>query len=445
MGITQRITSGNGANVNRFDITSNYTGDTLDFSGIFGEMCIYESAFDTTCRVTCDFFDSGHTDFNTAVTEGEYHITATEKVELNVNDTYENELDFTEDYHLRVRAHTRESQVGQSNNYSTFSADFYSWESIENNFVDKRPTQKFDGQPSDHIQTLLGKDWLNTPKPVEVDPTIIPYNFLGYSDKVFYHCVNLCNKGVYEKENILAGYLFFERAKGTGCPGGYYYKSIDKLFQQPAKKKYIYNNTELLPNGYDGKIINFKETRSVNAERDIDTASTLINELKTFDPRLKCFFKKEFNGTDQEIYNAGIEYYKFTPDIDWTRAIEYNTKLYDIGTIPHGTNWDNQVNYANDIDGDGNYIIDNLISQASARLNQLLGTQIHAQIPMDLSLHVGELIEIDFPQIESSQISQDISNNRSGIYMIIDICHTINRSYNYTVLNLCRDSTTYKK
>ena len=448
MTFSKKIEAGY-CDVSKFNIFSNYNQADEDFRARFHTLCIYESLFDSTVRASCEFIDSGYeTQLKSASTEGDYNVTAGERCELRIKDSDDNELEFENDYHLRVRAHTKDQSLGPSNRTTTFYADFYSLESMTNHLLATRPTQKFDGYPHDHIRTLLTEN-LGTSKVFESDETIIPYNFLGYNEKVFYHCFNLCNKGIPPLEvGTHAGFLFYEVAKGTGSTGGYRYRSIDKLFQQSPKKKYIYNNTEKTPNGYDGKIITYHETRDVNAERDIMLADTFQRKMQTFDPRLKAWSEKTFDPQSQNQYNAGKEFYKITSDDDLnlqSQPTRYSTRVYDIGTLPKGRVWDEQKQYCNEIDGLGHYRIDESIAQAESRLNQILGTQVQILLPMDLSLHVGDLIEIDFPEISADKKYTEISRNKSGIYMIADLSHKLSISKGYTSLNIVRDSTTYKK
>jgi hypothetical protein len=443
MGFTKRIESGF-SNIQKFNIFSNYANGDIDFRARFHTLCLYESVFDSTVRASCQFIDSGYNELKTSSTEGDYNITAGEKTEIIIEDSYKNKIEFTDDYHLRVREHTKDQFITPSNRTTTFYADFYSKESIDNHLLRTRPAQKFDGLPHDHVRELLTEN-LKTPKNIETDVTIVPYNFLGYNEKVFYHCFNLCNKAIPPIElGVNAGFLFYETMKGTGSSGGYKFKSIDFLFKESPKKKYIYNNTEKIPVGYDGKIISYHENRSVNAERDILVGSTTKRLLQTFDPRLKAWNETEFDPKTQDKFNAGKEFYKIASDLKIQDEVtRYSTRLYDLGSLPSGFNCEEQLKHANDIKGLGNYQIDDSIMQAESRLNQLLGSQIQILIPIDLSLHVGNIIECDFPEISSKKVSQ-ISKNKSGSYIILDVCHKINLNTAYTSLNIARDSTVYK-
>lgn len=429
------------SNIDKFTITSNY-GPEEDFRSRNVELILYESIFDTTVRAKASFVDAGYNQSEMSAEDTEFSLTAGEKTEIVVTDSKDNKIEYTGDYHLRARKHQREHFSSPSNTYTNFFLDFYSKESMENHLLDKRATSKYEGLPHDHINTLL-KDVLGTPKNIETDSTIIPYNFIGRSEKVFHHCIDLCTKGCPKNPGVLAGFLFYEVAKGTDCPGGYRYKSIDLLLEQKPKKKLIYNNTGKTPPGYDLNIINFYENVSVNAESEILSGATFKRQLRRWDPFLKSFVEDEFDGKSQNESNAAKSFYKIAADINLQDKVSrVSSKIWDAGTIPHGKNWDEQRSYSKDLKGLGNYHIDDLVRQSSDRLNQLLGTQITILIPMDLSLHVGDMIECDFPQVDAKKDKK--MKNRSGNYIILDLSHRITPNTTYTSLHLSRDATINK-
>lgn len=443
MGTRYHIESGN-SNIDLFKITSNY-GPTENFGPKCPELILYESVFDYSVRASAKFVDAGYNESGMTSHDKEFNLTGGEKTELKIRDSYENELDFTGDYHLRIRKHQREQFSSPSNTYVNYFADFYSKESMENHLVEKRACKKFEGFPHEHVEYLL-KENLKTPKNIEVDNTIIPYNFSGSSEKVFYHCVNMCNKGCPRDPGVLAGYLFYEVAKGTDSTGGYRYKSIDLLFENKPKKKYIYNNTTEVPKGYDSKIINFYENISSNVDSEIQSGATFKKEQRTFNPYTKEFLSNDFDYKSQEQVknNSGKEFHKIAADLDLqSKATQYSSRIWDGSAIPHGSNWKEQAKHSKNQEGLGNYQIEQLIRQSQNRFNQLLGIQITVLIPMDLSLHAGDLIEIDFPQIDPEKT--EINKNRSGIYMILDLGHRITPNVSYTSLHLSRDSTIFRK
>lgn len=434
-------TEGGNSNIEIFTIQSNY-GGSENFGPRCPELILYESLFDTTVRAKANFVDAGYNPSDMTAQDFQFSMVAGEKTEIVVKDSAGNKLEYTGDYHLRTRKNQREHLSSPSNTYTNFFMDFYSKESMENHLVEKRATKKFEGLPHDHVKELL-TEFLGTKKNIETDTTIIPYNFIGYSEKVFHHVINLCNKGCNSKPGVLAGFLFYEVAKGTGCSGGYRYKAIDVLLAQGPKKKFIYNNVEKVPPGYDSKIINFYENVSTNADSEILSGATFKRQLRRFDPYLKQFVEDDFDGKSQKGSNTARNYYKIAADLNLQdKSTRESSRFWDGSTLPHGKTWPEQQPYSKELKGLGNYLIDDLVRQAADRVNQLLGTQITILIPMDLTLHVGDIIECDFPQINEKKDNK--MKNRSGNYIILDLSHRITPKTTYTSLHLSRDATINK-
>jgi hypothetical protein len=444
MPINVGIEAGN-SNIEKFTIQSNYAPfgtKPENFASRCPELILYESLFDTTVRAKANFVDAGYNPSDMTAQDFEFSMVAGEKTEIIVKDSQDNKLEYIGDYHLRTRKNQREHFSSPSNTYTNFYMDFWSKESMENHLVEKRATKKFEGLPHDHVKELI-TDILGTKKNIEVDNTILPYNFIGYSEKVFHHVINLCNKSCNKDPGVLAGFLFYEVAKGTNCSGGYRFKSIDILLEQPPKKKYIYNNTVGVPEGYDSKIVNFYENVSANAESEILSGATFKRQLRRFDPSLKTFVEDDFDGKSQKGSNAAKNYYKIASDLNLQdKSTRISSKVWDVGSLPHGKKWDEQKTYSKDLKGLGNYLIDDLVRQSVDRVNQLLGTQITILIPMDLSLHVGDIIECDFPQIDPKKDKK--MKNRSGNYIVLDLAHRITPKTSYTSLHLSRDATINK-
>ena len=86
-----------------------------------------------------------------------------------------------------------------------------------------------------------------------------------------------------------------------------------------------------------------------------------------------------------------------------------------------------------------NFNVDEIMRQSSARYNNLFNTKVSMTIPADFGLHAGDLIYADFPEVSNKQ-TQDVSKNKGGIYMIVDIGHRISKNSSYTSLHLVRES-----
>lgn len=438
--------SGGNSNIEKIEITSNYNGETIDFSTGIGELTLYESLFDSTVRANAVFVDTGYGPSGGSVTEsarkGFFNKSAGEKTEIIVSDGYQQKLRYTDDYQLRTRRSVREAFGGDTRK-SVFVTDFYSKESLLNHLVENRVTRKYEGKTSDIVIDIL-LNVLKTSKNIIVDPSINDYTFIGGSEKVFHICTMLGKHSVPSfpgAEGKLAGYLFYETAF-NGQVGGYQFRSIDKLFEQAPVRTIIENETTLLPQGYDYKILKSYENVSVDIEDHLYAGSLFQRELRTFDPFSKDFQENVFDYSEQQIgdNNSGLEFFKLATDLDLQKkASRFSTRFWDTGVLPLGVNCEEQIKKSKEPVFD----IDSIIRQASNRVNQLFTTQLNILIPMDLGIHVGDIIRCDFPEITSSEVKR-ISDLKSGKYLIMDIAHRINPTGSYSSLHLVRD-TIYKK
>ena len=64
---------------------------------------------------------------------------------------------------------------------------------------------------------------------------------------------------------------------------GYQFKSIDKLFDQPQKKSFVFNNSteakDGIPAGYDGKILDHQSDSSINVQSKMNIGAYKLNWL----------------------------------------------------------------------------------------------------------------------------------------------------------------------
>ena len=74
------------------------------------------------------------------------------------------------------------------------------------------------------------------------------------------------------------------------------------------------------------------------------------------------------------------------------------------------------------------------------RYNQLFCTKITVTIPGDFSLHAGDSIFFDGPELTESENKDNIDEKDGGLYIISDICHYISDKETFTKMNLVRDS-----
>ena len=88
---------------------------------------------------------------------------------------------------------------------------------------------------------------------------------------------------------------------------------------------------------------------------------------------------------------------------------------------------------------DQNFNVMQTIPQATQNYRQRLNFMYEAIIPGDFSLHAGDIIQCDVPEL-SDKTTPVRSPKDSGIYMILELCHYISPTQTYTGLVLVKDS-----
>ena len=442
MGVNFDAQAGSGQ-IDVFEITSNYSGETVDIRQGVVHLHIYESIFDSTVRADVSYMDTGY-GITKALSEDGFNNSGGEKTSLVVRDGKDRKITFKGNNQLRTSDNNREAfNTHDTNKVSVFTS-FYSKESMDNHLLSSRTTRKYERKISDNVVKILKED-LGTPKNVYVDPSKNDFNFLGGNEKPFHKVTWLCKRTVpdgFSGNGILAGYLFYEIADGAGTPGGYYFKSVDVLFGQNPVRRFILSNTNQIPPGYDGKILNHKEFSSIDVDDHLISGSLFQRQMETFEPFNNNYKKDDFDYKKQNLVsnNGGKEFWKIATDLNYQDNVtRYSSKFFDTGVLPTGRNWNQQKKESKQI----NLEIDEIIRQSTNRYNQMSSVNLNIIIPMDLGIHVGDMIFVDFPEIASNKVQRP-SKNKSGNYLIIDLCHKIGSAGCYSSVHLVRDSI-YRK
>ena len=346
------------------------------------------------------------------------------------------------------------------------------------------------------------KNYLNTEKELFIEKTTGDFIFLGNNRKPFYTMNWLSKKAVPgggkdrderdSKEgddgalSNSAGYFLWETAKG------FHFRSIDWLMDKemnPKKKSIIYNDTsdgggEKMPQGYDIKALSMDKdnrldvqkklmmgaysTRTIvfnpfnciyevitpNAYGDKSTRASQDN-LKLAGGKLPVM-NKEFDmdkreGGDSKTPSAGTGDANDKAEI--SKSKEFSRTQYmliDSGTlVANGAKdpkkWDEGTRtQLEKSQTDQNFDIKDILSQSSMRYNQLFSTKISITIPGDFSLHAGDSIFFDGPELTGDDKKDSIDQKDGGLYIIADLCHYSTSKETYTKMNLVRDSTERK-
>ena len=435
MSFTKAAESGN---ITRFEIYPNlFKGESVTTkkpTSLLGgavELYYYESIFENSVKITTQIVDTGNTlpadDGTGAFVEliDGLKVGGGEKMFLDFEDNQGTKLKFSENnalYLNQLRNTTNDYAKGK-----TFTIDASSKEFFDNELT--RVVRRYDGKISESVRKIM-KEVIRTPKVLDIENTENKYNFLGVTKKPFWTITWLAKKSVPKNKGKSAGYLFFETYDG------FKFKSLDTLFGQKPKKKYIYNNTTKVPNGYNGKIINppvFSTNIHLQPKLMMGTYNT---EHKQIDFYKSKFELKPFDYLTQEkgIRTAGRDF-EFVNSEFTSKPSRITYNISDIGGLPEGKTLSKQLEKSKEI----NLERQEITNQANMRYNQLGTIQVQVMLVGDFSLRAGDLIECDFPEL-SSKANQQPSKKMSGIYMIADVCHRITPNDTLTSLNLIRDS-----
>jgi hypothetical protein len=393
-------------------------------------------------RSIATFADTGYRKDNEngmAVFEkDDINMTSGEQVDIKIVDGYGTELQFIKERQLRINGDP--SASSEDVNKVVFSVDMYSKESIDNVKADNYVFGRYDGKISDSVKAIL-EGCLKTTKKIFVDPCFNTYSFLGHSEKVFYLCTLLAKKTVPDLPNAfgnLAGYLLYENYDG------FQFRSIDMLFMQKPKRTLIYNQLiDEIPDGYDGKILDYSFIGSVNLDNAIRTGAMTRARQQMLNPRTKGYGENT-KGSESSYFesnNGGKERVKLAKGTGVQESVtrQFSGRSSDDGICPPGLTLAQQIPKARQ----PNFDMNEIVRQSVMRYNQLFAHKLSIAIAGDFTLRAGDLVYCDFPEV-SGKTSKVVSQKVGGIYMIADVCHRLTKNGCHTRLNLVRDSI-YRK
>ena len=413
----------------KIDVTSNKdTGKTVSLlgSGSFIRLEYRESILDDSIHAKYVFADTGNAIDGKAVLEG-LPLIGTEDVLLEFEDYNENGIKVD----LNVNKVT---PLIEDVNKSMVLLELVSEEFIRNEQGSSGVSLRYDGRISDHVKTILEEN-LKTEKELDIEETSNNYNFLGNGRKPYYILNWLSKASIPSKDGKrgdTAGFLFYETSEG------YHFKSIDTLFAQEKKKSFIYNETpdgeKGIPAGYDGKILEYSTDNRLNAQQKFRIGA-FQTKLVVFDP-FNCAYKvveQSAEETKEGTTLAGRELPVLNEKFNIS-ATRTTYMLLDTGTLPTGDT-DEQID-KNELQ---NFESQTVMNQAIRRYNQVFTASITITIAGDFTLHAGDAIFVDAPELKE-EVDDEVNKETGGLYIIADLCHLITPTGTFTKLNLVRDS-----
>jgi len=435
MSITSK--SAEPSNITKLEIFSGVGEDSVDVSSGTISLMYYESILQDTVRATVMFADSGNAINNKTAVDG-LPIIGSEKVLLKFNDNNDNKLKLT------LYVNKVNPMSDQTTKFLT-QLDLASKEFFINDKT--RLNERFDGKISDYIRKIFtDQNYLGTEKELDIEPVSNNYNFIGNNWKPFYAANWLSKRSVSAENQKLgdsAGYFFFETSEG------FKFKSIDGLLAQKQKKSIIYNETpdtrgKNTPAGYDVKALDYVKDNAVNVQDKLQMGAFSTRTV-LFDP-FNCYYEvitpnakekeKSLKLGGKELPVLNKEFNREGNNKEFSRT-QY--MLLDKGTLPTGGGTgkgQEQINKSKD----ENFLPKDILNQAIMRYGQLFSQKSTITIAGDFSLHAGDVIFLDAPELKTETKNDEVNKESGGLYIIADLCHYISPKETYTKLNLVRDS-----
>ena len=451
--------------IQKVDVISN-KNKSLSVSLISGtvRLMYWESILQDTVRASVVFTDAGNTIETSKINrrgrrisekakkvsavEG-LPIVGEEKVNLKFTDNNGNTIDFNSesDNSMYINKLSPIPTPGETTNKS-YELDLVSREYIDNEKLRVRFCRS--GQVSDHVEHILEKV-LKTEKTLDIEETKKPLDFIGNNKKPFYVMNELSKKAVSSKiqgEGNTAGYFLWETADG------FHFKSIDTLLTGKKKISILYNETpdtdKGIPPGYDVKALSLETDNRINVQKKLmmGAYSTRIQTLNPFNLDWSSTTSdilseegKEKIGQDylklagQSMPSLNKEFEKKGGDAEFSRTTFH---LVSTGQLMYGEPQQQLEKSKKE-----NFEYKKVFNQAVMRYNQLFASEITITLPGDFSLHAGDTVFMDIPEMSESEnkaCGDQVNQEDGGLYIIADLCHYITAKETFTKLNLIRDS-----
>ena len=426
-------------------------GESIDISDIIVDIKYYEDVLSNTISLNVIIEEVGGSDTsmgNKGILDG-LPVRGGEPCDIIIEDHDGNELKFTEESKLYVnRVHAGIPGTQKD----IYGIDFTSRELFANEQC--RVVKRYEGKISDNVSDILTKATskdagIKTEKKVTVDETLVPYNFIGNDRKPFYVCTWLASKSIPAEAGDLggaAGYLFFE------THDGFNFRSIDVLFGQEPKKKYLFSNSPNIPTTgeYDGKILSYKIDKDIDLQNNLAIGAysnrTIFFDFYEMNYKVRKFSVDESapanqneGGSKGKIVSAGLDEIDSVADAFRIPPSRFMNRILDVGTLPAGRSTKEQLDNWKDKPEVPTYDATQTMVQSLMRYNQMFSIKINIMIAGDFSLRAGDLIYCEFPEL-SRDPNTDVNQKSGGLYMIASLCHNLTPKQTYTSLTLVRDT-----
>jgi len=415
---------------NKFEIYPNEGSKSVDIRAGTPRIEYRESVFTPFVQISVFVIETGSAVDEVTTLEG-LTLQGTEKVLFEIEDANGIKITLDEPNDLRIGS---VANVSQSFKTVSYSLNVISKEMFDNTLLDTRVRRRLEGKISDIVSSIV-KDDLGSDKAVYVDKTHNSYFGDGDDKAPFSRILELQPLSIPDgMSGKSAGYLFWETSDG------YHFRSLDKLFDKKGKtiKKYVENKQGIsaVPQGYDDKILYSRIDRTIDALSQFESGA-FGTVLELFDEVTKEYTKSGVKSPPPEgtAEIAGEKLPQFSEEYANKATDRIVAKRNTGGSFGSNDSLERQVEKITEED----IVAEEILWQAKQNFRQKFNMSAEIVIPADFSLHAGDLVHCDFPEISTKKTLQE-SQKDSGIYMIADLCHYGDKSQSYTGLHLVRDS-----
>ena len=396
-----------------------------------------EHLFRDTVEATFTYKDTGGKFNGKSLIEG-LNIVGTEDVEIVLEDLKKSKPENGKDTGRSLKLNLNVNQVKPLiTNTRTQDAvlTLVPQEFIRNELESSLVKIRYDGRIDQHVKKILKENLKSSVKDENIQETSNNYNFIGNRQKPLYILKWLAKKSFSNKDGKsgdTAGYVCYQTSDSKGLK--FNFKSIDSLFSQDAKAKFIYNETSETQNN-EKKITKFFPNNDLTANKKLRMGAYHTN-LIVFDP-FNCKFDEVIQRADDTQKGTTLAA-KNLPKLN-KKFTEVPTRttyvLKDTGTLPTG-----EVDEQLELSDKEIFEPEKILNQAVRRYNQFSFLSCEIEIGLDLSLHVGDTVEIDSKSL--NQLSDGTPDKMTGgKYLIVSLTHTFVSKNVVTRLGLVRDSS----
>lgn len=415
-------------------VESNDQKKSVDIAQGAVSLDYYEDIFSPTITATLKIINNGTTVDNQSIYNG-LPLRGGERLILKVAPNSQNvktSLDFTTpERYLYVSSI---SDVIAETNRESFTLNLVSREAITNETI--RVTKKYasSSRIDESVRGILN-EYLLANKIKQIDKTSNPYGFVGNLRKPFTVLIWLASKSVPEGNNANAGFVFYQTKEGFN------FRSLDGLIQQESKATYTYSQGS---ESYDGNSKIDNDFKILNYF--VDKNQNMLEKLRlgAFSSQRMFFNPLNFTVTSPQDGEFTSEDYKDVKTLGGKQKIpkvsdgsgktfgdipsRIFTQILDIGTIEK------------DVSKDLNSDPAKYQAQSLVRYNLLMTQTLSIIVPCNLDLNAGNVIECNFPKVNSSEDAKEYDTEVSGLYIIKELCHHFDVENSYTSMKLIRDT-----